>query len=62
MEHGARTNTLFKQSMTFADGYLHPGDTPGLGIELDTDEARQYPYTTAYLPYNRPADGTVHDW
>ena len=62
MEHGTRTNTVFRQSMTFADGYLHPGDAPGLGVELDTDEAGKYPYTTAYLPYNRLADGTVHDW
>jgi mannonate dehydratase len=41
---------------------LHPGDQPGLGVELDVDEAGKYPYQTAYLPYNRLADGTVHDW
>jgi mannonate dehydratase len=62
MEHGARTNAVFKQSMTFKDGYLHPGHAPGLGVELDRDEAGKYPYATAYLPYNRLADGTVHDW
>ncbi len=62
MQHGARTNATFEQSMTFVDGFLHPGDRPGLGVELDVDEAGKYPYATAYLPYNRLADGTVHDW
>ena len=62
MEHGDATNRVFNQSMTFIDGYLHPGDNPGLGVDLDVDEAGKYPYVTAYLPYNRLADGTVHDW
>ncbi|WP_456847049.1 D-mannonate dehydratase ManD [Cellulomonas sp. P5_C6] len=62
MKHGARTDEVFRQSFTFTDGYLHPGDQPGLGVELDLDEAGKYPYETAYLPYNRLADGTVHDW
>ena len=42
--------------------YLHPGDEPGLGVSLDVDEAGKYPYEQAYLPFNRLADGTVHDW
>ena len=42
--------------------YLHPGDEPGLGVTLDVDEAGKYPYEQAYLPFNRLADGTVHDW
>ncbi len=62
MKHGARTNEVFQQSFTFEDGYLHPGDRPGLGVDLDVDEAGKYPYEVAYLPYNRLADGTVHDW
>jgi mannonate dehydratase len=62
MQHGDKTNAVFEQSMTFEDGYLHPGNKPGLGVEFDVDEAGKYPYETAYLPYNRLADGTVHDW
>lgn len=62
MPHGAKTNAVFEQSYTFVDGMLHPGEKPGLGVELDVDEAGKYPYETAYLPYNRLADGTVHDW
>jgi mannonate dehydratase len=62
MRHGSRTNAVFQQSMTFENGLLHPGDNPGLGVELDVDEAGKYPYERAYLPFNRLADGTVHDW
>ncbi|QGN34541.1 D-mannonate dehydratase ManD [Microlunatus sp. Gsoil 973] len=62
MPHGRRTNATFEQSMTFSDGYLHPGNEPGLGVELNLDEAGKYPYQQAYLPFNRLTDGTVHDW
>ena len=62
MQHGERTNATFQQSMTFENGLLHPGDKPGLGVDLDVDEAGKYPYEQAYLPFNRLADGTVHDW
>ncbi len=62
MQHGVRTNEVFQQSFTFIDGLLHPGNEPGLGVSLDQDEAGKYPYQRAYLPVNRLADGTVHDW
>jgi mannonate dehydratase len=62
MKHGEKTNQVFEQSFTWENGMLHPGDTPGLGVALNLDEAGKYPYETAYLPYNRLADGTVHDW
>jgi mannonate dehydratase len=61
-KQGARTNAVFQQSFTFADGLLRPGERPGLGVDLDTEEAGKYPYQTAYLPYTRLADGTIHDW
>jgi mannonate dehydratase len=62
MQHGPLTNSVFKQSFTFEAGALHPGEEPGIGVELDVDAAGRYPYQTAYLPYNRLRDGTVHDW
>lgn len=62
MKHGERTDLVFEQSFTWKDGLLHPGDKPGLGVELDSDQAGKYPYEQAYLPFNRLADGTVHDW
>jgi mannonate dehydratase len=62
MQHGEATNRVFEQSFSFNDGLLHPGEKPGIGVELNTDEAGKYPYQTAYLPFNRLSDGTVHDW
>ncbi len=62
MAHSERTNTVFEQSMIFQDGFLHPGDAPGLGVELNEEAAASFPYQQAYLPYNRLSDGTVHDW
>ncbi len=62
MQHGSLTNEVFRQSFTFEDGYLHPGEQPGLGVELDDAAAARFPYQPAYLPFNRLQDGTVHDW
>jgi mannonate dehydratase len=62
MPHSALTSEVFRQSFTFENGYLHPGEQPGLGVDLDEDAAAKFPYERAYLPYNRLNDGTVHDW
>jgi mannonate dehydratase len=62
MEHSAATNSVFRQTMSFEGGYLHPGDAPGLGVELDADAAAAFPYQPAYLPVSRLNDGTMHDW
>ena len=61
--HSAQTLTVFQTSYRFDDGLLHPGDRPGLGVEIDLEAAAAFPYQAAYLPVNRLAlDGTVHDW
>ena len=60
--HTALTNEVFRHAYTFADGHLHPGEAPGIGVELDEELAAAHPYRAAYLPVNRLADGTVHDW
>ena len=62
MKHGARTDEVFQQSFSWRDGLLHPGEQPGLGVELDVEAAERFPYERAYLPFNRLADGTMHDW
>jgi mannonate dehydratase len=62
MPQGDVTNRIFRTSFSFEDGYLVPGDGAGLGVDVDLAEANKYPYVKAYLPYNRLADGTVHDW
>ncbi|MEW1844479.1 D-mannonate dehydratase ManD [Nonomuraea angiospora] len=60
--HTPLTHEVFPHAYTFTDGYLHPGDAPGLGIELDEELASAHPYEPAYLPINRLQDGTIHDW
>lgn len=62
MPHSAQTLEVFRTSFSFDAGFLHPGETPGLGVELDEEAAAGYAYTGAYLPVNRLEDGTVHDW
>lgn len=62
MRHTPETDAVFPHQYRFEDGYLHPGDAPGLGVELDEKLAERYPYSRAFLPVNRLEDGTLHDW
>jgi mannonate dehydratase len=62
MQHSAATLETFQTSYLFEDGMLHPGEEVGLGVTLDDDVARKYPYVPAYLPISRLRDGTAHDW
>ncbi|MFE2032885.1 D-mannonate dehydratase ManD [Streptomyces scopuliridis] len=60
--HTPLTHEVFPHAYSFTDGHLHPGDTPGIGVDLDEELAAAHPYEAAYLPVNRLQDGTVHDW
>jgi mannonate dehydratase len=60
--HTAETYEVFRRSYTFSGGYLHPGETPGIGVTVDKGAAAKFEYRPAYLPVNRLRDGTVHDW
>lgn len=62
MAHDAVTQEVFRPGYHLDDGYLIPSDAPGLGIEVDEDAARRFPYNPKYLPVARLADGTLHDW
>lgn len=62
MPHSETTLSVFRTSYRFEDGLLHPGDTPGLGVDLDEEAAAAHEYVPAYLPVNRLRDGSVHDW
>ncbi|WP_199052070.1 D-mannonate dehydratase ManD [Aquitalea sp. ASV15] len=53
---------LFPRSWSFADGYMHPGDAPGLGVDFNEKLAEQYPYEPACLPIARLEDGTLWNW
>lgn len=62
MHHSEETNAVFPHSYRFENGYLHPGDEPGLGVDFDEELAEKFPYRRAYLPVNRLLDGTIHSW
>ena len=53
---------VFQHAYSYADGYLHPGDAPGLGVEVDETLAAKFPYDPAYLPIARSRDGAMTDW
>lgn len=62
MRHTAETDAVFPHAYGFADGMLHPGDQPGLGVDLDETLAAAHPYQRAYLPVNRLEDGSMFNW
>ncbi|MFE1958868.1 D-mannonate dehydratase ManD [Streptomyces sp. NPDC059479] len=53
---------VFRHAWSYEDGHLHPGDEPGLGIEVDEALAARFPYEPAYLPVARRRDGSITDW
>jgi mannonate dehydratase len=62
MRHGDKTNRVFPHDYRFEDGMLFPGESPGLGVDIDEALAATFPYERAYLPVNRKLDGTMHSW
>ena len=62
MPHTAETDAVFPHAYKFETGYMHPGEVPGLGVDIDEALAERYPYQRAYLPINRKLDGTMHSW
>jgi mannonate dehydratase len=64
-EHAHHTelqHEVFPHGWHFSDGYLRPGDEPGLGVDIDENLAAKYPYQRAYLPVSRKVDGSVGSW
>ena len=62
MRHSEETDRVFPHAYSFADGLMHPGEAPGLGVDFNEELASRYPYERAYLPVNRKLDGTMHSW
>jgi mannonate dehydratase len=62
MPHSDETDRVFPHAYRFADGVMHPGEEPGLGVSFDEGLAATHPYQPAYLPVARRLDGTMHDW
>ena len=52
----------FTHDYYFEKGYLYVTDAPGLGVSLNEEVAKKYPYEQAYLPVNRLEDGTMFNW
>lgn len=62
MRHTPETDAVFPHAYSFADGYLHPGETPGHGVDIDEALAARYPYQPKQLPIARLRDGTMWNW
>src|SRR5260370_7595857 len=62
MRHAEETDRVFSHSYSFFGGMMHPGDAPGLGVDIDEVLAAKYPYRRAYLPINRKLYGTMNTW
>ena len=62
MRHTPETDAVFPHAYSFERGMMHPGEKPGLGVEIDEELAAQYEYKRAFLPVNRLEDGTMHSW
>jgi mannonate dehydratase len=62
MRHTAETDAVFPHAYSLSNGLMHPGDRPGLGVDIDEALAAKYEYKRAYLPVNRLEDGTMWSW
>src|SRR5437762_3205009 len=50
MRHTPETDRVFPHAYSFSGGMMHPGDKPGLGVDIDEALAGKHPYRRAYLP------------
>ena len=62
MRHTAETDAVFPHDYHFNDGFLHCGETPGHGVDIDEALAAKYPYSPKQLPVARLEDGTLWNW
>jgi mannonate dehydratase len=60
--HPAEAADVFSWSWSFTDGYLDPGNTPGIGADIDEAAAARFPYQRSYLPVSYKEDGSVSSW
>ena len=62
MRHSEETESVFPHAYEFRDGYLHPGEDPGLGVDIDEKLAAKYAYEPRQLPIARLGDGSMWNW
>src|SRR2546423_505369 len=62
MRHTEETDRVFPHQYRFESGVMHPGDAPGLGVDIDEALASRFPYERAYLPVHGTVARTVESW
>lgn len=62
MPHQEIVNEVFKVNYSFKNGFMYIDDSPGIGVDLDEEKAKKFPYSMACLPVNRKTDGTMFYW
>jgi mannonate dehydratase len=62
MRHTPETDAVFPHDYRFEAGFMHVGEAPGHGVDIDERLAAKYPYRPAQLPVARLQDGTMWNW
>ncbi len=62
MPHQDIVHEVFSINYHFKSGYMYINDAPGIGVDIDEQKARKFPYSMACLPVNRKTDGTMFYW
>ena len=62
MPHPEVVNDVFQVNYRYEQGALTIDDTPGIGVDIDEEKAKKYPYSMACLPVARKMDGTLTYW
>ena len=55
-------NEVMNNPIVVQDGYVVPGDRPGLGVEVNEEEAKKHPFQQESLARYWHEDGSVADW
>jgi mannonate dehydratase len=62
MPHAEVVNDVFTVNYRYDKGFMQIDDSPGIGVDIDEEKAKLYPYLMASLPVNRKTDGTLFHW
>jgi len=62
MPHPELVNDVFQVNYRYEHGCLSIDDTPGIGVDINEEQAKKYPYSPASLPIARKMDGTLTYW
>ena len=56
----ASANEVMPGACVCRDGYAHPNEAPGIGMDIDEALAKKFPYQRAFMPIVRKTDGSMH--